>query len=81
MNHRLTNRCSAIKTFLLFNAVLLISTFAVAQPAPASTQSATGLQQLSSDFWEWRASEQPFTFDDIPRLDRPAGMDRRLVAR
>jgi hypothetical protein len=73
MNPRLTNRCSAIKTFLFFSAVLLISRPAFAQPAPVPTQSASALQELSSDFWKWRAAEQPFTFDDIPRLDRPAG--------
>ena len=33
----------------------------------------SALQQLSADFWEWRAAEQPFSFDDIPRLDRPQG--------
>jgi len=71
MNHRLTNRCSTIKSALLLTAVLLISSVAAAQPAPVPTQSA--LQQLSSDFWEWRAAEQPFSFDDIPRLDRAAG--------
>jgi hypothetical protein len=71
MNHRLTNRCSTIKSALLLTAVLLISSVGAAQPAPVPTQSA--LQQLSSDFWEWRAAEQPFSFDDIPRLDRAAG--------
>ena len=30
------------------------------------------LQRLSEDFWTWRATEQPFTNDDIPRLERPA---------
>src|SRR3977135_2642370 len=55
---------------LLYTAVLLLS-FASAQPATVPTPSA--LQQLSSEFWEWRASEQPFSFDDIPRLDRPSG--------
>ncbi len=56
---------------LLYTAVLLILSFASAQPAALPTPSA--LQQLSSEFWEWRASEQPFSFDDIPRLDRPSG--------
>ena len=32
-----------------------------------------GVQALSERFWTWRATEQPFTNDDIPRLDRPAG--------
>ncbi len=71
MNPRLTNRCSTIKSALLFSAVLLMSSVGLAQPARVPTPSA--LQQLSSEFWEWRASEQPFSFDDIPRLDRPAG--------
>src|SRR6202162_1028580 len=59
------------KSILLFSFVLSIS--AAAQQPPASTQPLSGLQQLDSEFWEWRASEQPFSFDDIPRLDRPAG--------
>jgi hypothetical protein len=71
MNPRATNRYPVIKPFWLFSAVLLISSVGSAQSGPVSTTSA--LQQLSSDFWEWRASEQPSTFDDIPRLDRPAG--------
>jgi Bacterial protein of unknown function (DUF885) len=69
--NRSTKRLSTITPFLLLSAVLLISSVASAQPAPVPPQ--TALQQLSSDFWEWRAFEQPFTFDDIPRLDRPAG--------
>ena len=30
--------------------------------------------KLSEDFWTWRAQEQPFSEDDIPRIDRPAGL-------
>jgi Bacterial protein of unknown function (DUF885) len=45
----------------------------VAQSASPSAQTASALQQLSADFWQWRAVEQPFSFDDIPRLDRPRG--------
>src|SRR4029077_19955967 len=71
MNRRSPHRFSPIRPFLLYTAVLLISSFASAQPATVPPPSA--LQQLSSEFWEWRASEQPFSFDDIPRLDRPAG--------
>jgi hypothetical protein len=29
--------------------------------------------KLGGDFWTWRASEQPRSYDDIPRLTRPAG--------
>src|SRR5580704_16472262 len=31
------------------------------------------LDELAERFWAWRASQQPRTRDDIPRLDRPAG--------
>jgi hypothetical protein len=31
------------------------------------------VQALSERFWAWRAIEQPFTNDDIPRIDRPTG--------
>jgi uncharacterized protein (DUF885 family) len=29
------------------------------------------LDDLARDFWAWRATEQPVSFDDIPRLERP----------
>ncbi len=32
---------------------------------------ADDLGQLSESFWRWRAQEQPFTSDDIPRIERP----------
>jgi uncharacterized protein (DUF885 family) len=34
---------------------------------------ADSLGELSESFWQWRALEQPFTGDDIPRIDRPMG--------
>ncbi|MGH9547509.1 MAG: DUF885 family protein [Terriglobales bacterium] len=65
------NRQSAITMIPLF-LLLLVPTVG-AQPAPSSGPPANALQQLSSDFWTWRAAEQPFSGDDIPRLERPAG--------
>ena len=35
---------------------------------------ADNLTELSENFWQWRAQEQPFSGDDIPRIERPAGM-------
>src|SRR5690348_6913145 len=32
---------------------------------------ADDLQTLATDFWIWRAAEQPVSTDDIPRLERP----------
>src|SRR5689334_15043742 len=29
------------------------------------------LQQLATDFWNWRAANQPISSDDIPRIERP----------
>ena len=46
--------------------VLLLGAFAV----NVHGQSVAG---LSDRFWQWRAQEQPFTNDDIPRIERPSG--------
>src|SRR5947209_15267388 len=48
---------------------LLLTTCAFALPL-----SADSLPQLSRDFWAWRAVEQPFSSDDIPRIERPRGL-------
>jgi uncharacterized protein (DUF885 family) len=34
--------------------------------------SAQSVASLSETFWQWRAEEQPFSNDDIPRIERPA---------
>src|SRR5271157_4006464 len=38
-----------------------------ATPPPGS------LEALAHDFWQWRARYQPFSRDDIPRIERPLG--------
>jgi Bacterial protein of unknown function (DUF885) len=37
---------------------------------PCGAQADT-LNQFNENFWSWRAQEQPFSEDDIPRLERP----------
>src|SRR3981081_2531721 len=38
----------------------------------AEAKSPTGsLEALANDFWQWRARYQPFSKDDIPRIERP----------
>src|SRR5579862_3200702 len=32
---------------------------------------ADDLPTLAHDFWTWRAAMQPFSMDDIPRIERP----------
>jgi uncharacterized protein (DUF885 family) len=31
------------------------------------------LEAFASDFWQWRARYQPYSKDDIPRIERPGG--------
>jgi uncharacterized protein (DUF885 family) len=38
-----------------------------------SARANDSLQSLADDFWEWRARYQPFSKDDIPRVDHPDG--------
>ena len=42
--------------------------------AAAGVAQADSLSQLSESFWAWRAYEQPFSEDDIPRIERPADL-------
>jgi uncharacterized protein (DUF885 family) len=43
---------------------------AMAQPANSKNDS---LEKLAADFWTWRAAAQPYSPDDIPRIERPGG--------
>jgi hypothetical protein len=52
----------------VFVALLCLSTISLA-PVKADP-----LDKLASDFWTWRASIRPFTFDDIPRMEHSAGV-------
>ena len=36
-----------------------------------TARAADELSQLSESFWDWRAQEQPFSEDDMPRIERP----------
>ena len=51
-----------MKTWLRVALLLLVSSLAHAD----------AFDGLARDFWVWRAAEQPVSFDDIPRLERPA---------
>jgi uncharacterized protein (DUF885 family) len=45
-----------------------------AEDKPASSKDS--LEALANDFWQWRAQHQPFSQDDIPRIER-RGTDPR----
>ena len=55
-------------------AILLLVGFAtVAVAQPTVEQPPPVLQSLAHDFWQWRARYQPFSKDDIPRIEHPQG--------
>lgn len=45
----------------------------IAMPAMSARAEADPLDDLSREFWAWRAVHQPSTGDDIPRIERPEG--------
>jgi uncharacterized protein (DUF885 family) len=62
------------KTRLRVRAVVCSLAVAAVVPMVAAAQSPEAkVQALSAKFWAWRATEQPITNDDIPRIERPAG--------
>jgi uncharacterized protein (DUF885 family) len=65
--HCLSIKEEPLLTFLRYLAVLSLL-FALNGFARAES-----LSELSDSFWQWRAQEQPFSDDDIPRIERPAG--------
>jgi uncharacterized protein (DUF885 family) len=42
-------------------------------PLRAEDKTPATLDALAQDFWQWRARYQPYSADDIPRIERPAG--------
>ena len=40
---------------------------------PPAFESHPHLTDLADAFWAWRATTQPLSGDDIPRIERPAG--------
>ncbi len=51
--------------YLAVLSLLFVSSF---------TARADSVGALSDSFWKWRAQEQPFSPDDIPRIERPANL-------
>jgi uncharacterized protein (DUF885 family) len=53
----------------------LILTFFLCPLLNAQTATAPpdSLESLAQDFWQWRAATQPYSSDDIPRIERPGG--------
>jgi hypothetical protein len=47
---------------------------------PLTVNAQDSLDKLATDFWTWRAQWQPFNSDDIPRIERPAGLKQSWSA-
>src|ERR1700719_1598727 len=68
-----------------FTLAAFVAVFALAglRATPLLAQSATSsdkavalespLESLSNDFWQWRSRYQPFSQDDLPRIERSSG--------
>jgi uncharacterized protein (DUF885 family) len=61
-------------TFALSPASSVAVRAAQVTQSGAAELAADSLQQFAADFWVWRACYQPFTSDDIPRIEHPAGL-------
>jgi hypothetical protein len=56
-------------------AWIVLAGFGMAGAARAAGQTPTAdpLEKFAEEFWAWRAETQPFSTDDIPRIERPGG--------
>ena len=62
-----------VVSFRKFRGVIVLLVGWVALLATVQAQP-NSLEQLSDDFWTWRAKYAPFTGDDVNRLERPGEM-------
>ena len=62
-----------VVSFRKFRGVIVLLVGWVALLATVQAQP-NSLEQLSDDFWTWRAKYAPFTGDDVNRLERPGGI-------
>jgi uncharacterized protein (DUF885 family) len=62
--------CGLLALLILLSCASLMRAEPVIQQTAAQAGS---LEQFAAEFWSWRARYQPFSADDIPRLEHPAG--------
>src|SRR5580698_3016959 len=69
--------CPAWRHGLLSGFMAFSLCFSFTTPLLADDQSLTPasglLETFSNNFWQWRARYQPFSRDDIPRIEHPIG--------
>jgi uncharacterized protein (DUF885 family) len=62
--------CDFLVLLISISCAAFVRAETVTQQAPVQ---ARALEQLAAEFWSWRACYQPFSTDDIPRLEHPSG--------
>jgi len=67
--HRTCVSLCPISLALVFLVMVSAST-----PAEQKSAGPSSLDSLAIDFWTWRARYQPFSNDDIPRIEHPGGV-------
>jgi hypothetical protein len=61
------------KIVALVSLVLLAFRCDAQSPAESKGSGTVTLDQLATDFWNWRGKYAPFTADDVNRIERPGG--------
>ncbi len=62
----------ALGRLLLLGSIAAFLAGAMENPlVAAQNEPSTSLDALANDFWQWRSQSQPFSKDDIPRIERP----------
>jgi uncharacterized protein (DUF885 family) len=69
-NFAVVGCCGLLALLILLSCAALMRAEPVIQQAAVQAGS---LEQFAAEFWSWRARYQPFSTDDIPRLEHPAG--------
>jgi uncharacterized protein (DUF885 family) len=56
---------------LVLAGLVLVGSLCARRLAAQTIPARDSIEALASDFWQWRAQHQPFSRDDIPRIERP----------
>ncbi len=72
---RASKRISAIREVCCVLALVIFCSAMIGaeqvKPQAQVQPQASALEQFAAEFWTWRAHYEPFSADDIPRLERP----------
>jgi uncharacterized protein (DUF885 family) len=67
------NLATGVFCSILALLIFFVATIHAKEIKPPVQAQAGALEQFAANFWTWRARYEPFSADDIPRLERPTG--------